>query len=123
MLAPALTAFFYAYDPDIHRHFFVPCLFHSATGLHCPGCGGQRAVHQLLHGNLAQAADYNLLLVLSLPVLAASAVVWVLNRTGRRNLRVMWLYHPRTTRILLWAVLLFWVVRNIPAHPFILLAP
>ncbi|MCU0352470.1 MAG: DUF2752 domain-containing protein [Cytophagales bacterium] len=123
VLAPALTAFFYVYDPVQQSRLFMPCIFHKATGLHCPGCGGQRAVHQLLHGNVSQAADYNLLLVLALPVLAANTVVWMLNRTGHRNLRMRWLYHPRTTRILLWVVLLFWVVRNIPVHPFTLLAP
>src|SRR5688572_26415576 len=31
---------------------FPRCLFFSITSLHCPGCGSQRAIHELLHGNI-----------------------------------------------------------------------
>ena len=37
----------------------IPCLFQKLTGWNCWGCGGQRAFHQLLHGNLANAANLN----------------------------------------------------------------
>ena len=30
----------------------MPCAFHSLTGLYCPGCGGTRAVRELLYGDL-----------------------------------------------------------------------
>lgn len=29
----------------------VPCIFHTITGLYCPGCGGTRAVKEFLKGN------------------------------------------------------------------------
>lgn len=32
-----------------------PCIFHSVTGLYCPGCGGTRAVSALLHGHIITA--------------------------------------------------------------------
>jgi hypothetical protein len=53
--------------------FYPFCPLHRMTGLLCPGCGSLRALHQLLHGNVATAFHLNALLVLSLPLLAALA--------------------------------------------------
>lgn len=36
-----------------------PCLFHTFTGLYCPGCGGTRAVLALLKGRLLQSFWYH----------------------------------------------------------------
>ena len=44
----------YLYNPAEHR-FFIPCVFRAATGLKCPGCGMQRALHLLLHGQVGDA--------------------------------------------------------------------
>lgn len=35
------------------------CLFKTVTGYPCPGCGGTRAAHALLHGNLQEALYIN----------------------------------------------------------------
>lgn len=32
-----------------------PCVFHSLTGLYCPGCGGTRACRLLLSGHIVQS--------------------------------------------------------------------
>jgi len=53
--------------------FYPFCPLHRMTGLLCPGCGSLRALHQLLHGDVASAFRLNALLVLSLPLLAALA--------------------------------------------------
>src|SRR5258708_14695303 len=49
--------------------FYPFCFFHRVTGLLCPGCGSLRAMHQLLHGQLAEAFHFNALFVLSLPLI------------------------------------------------------
>lgn len=36
-----------------------PCVFHSLTGLYCPGCGGTRACRLLLSGNIFQSFLYH----------------------------------------------------------------
>ena len=36
-----------------------PCVFRTLTGFYCPGCGGTRAVLELLHGNLFHSFYYH----------------------------------------------------------------
>ena len=48
------ATFLYVIDPEETR--LIPaCPFLSLTGLLCPGCGSARALHALLHGELAAA--------------------------------------------------------------------
>ena len=42
--------------------FRIPCLFHAATGLLCPGCGTTRSLTALIHGDLATAFAFNQLI-------------------------------------------------------------
>lgn len=102
--------------------WIAPCPFHWLTGLHCPGCGTLRGLHQLLHGNLAGAWGYNPLMVLYLPVVGyAVASVGVFAASGRK------LAEPRVSPRAAWAalviILAYGVLRNVPVYPFTLLAP
>lgn len=113
--------FLYAFNPSA-SNFYPPCPFHALTGLHCPGCGSLRALHQLLHGHVFTAFGLNPLMVLTLPFLGYAFLSYFLERlTGVSLPRIfipaswIWVY--------LCAVLLFWVLRNIPSYPFLLLAP
>ncbi len=45
----------YFFDPAQSGSCFIPCLFRLVTGRRCPGCGAQRSIHQLLHGNFLDA--------------------------------------------------------------------
>lgn len=47
--------------------FFPQCPFHTITGLDCPGCGSQRAIHSLLHFQFKEAFFSNPLLIFSIP--------------------------------------------------------
>lgn len=47
----------------------LPCLFHSLTGLYCPGCGGTRAVRSLLRGDLRMSFQYHPLVLYAVLVL------------------------------------------------------
>lgn len=43
------------------------CPFKFLTGLSCPGCGFQRALHALLHGQIHTAVSYNYWFVYAMP--------------------------------------------------------
>jgi hypothetical protein len=110
ILAVLLAAYFI--NPS-QAGFLPPCMFHHMTGLHCPGCGASRALHQLAHGNLLTALSYNPLLVLMLP-----ALVYLLFRQPPGMFR-----DARWAWVLGGVVILYWILRNIPVYPFTLLAP
>lgn len=50
------------------------CPSHMLTGYDCPGCGTLRALHALMHGDVAAAWNYNAAVFFALPVMAALAV-------------------------------------------------
>jgi Protein of unknown function (DUF2752) len=116
---------------------FPPCPVHYLTGWYCPGCGSLRAFHQLLHGHLRAAWAMNPLTVVLLPFLAYGLAAHVLHElqgagspgagsrtTGLRTIRLPELFLPAMwIRALGAAIILFGIVRNIPLHPFNLLAP
>lgn len=99
------------------------CPFHLFTGLYCPGCGSQRALSSILHGEFLQAIRFNLLFVLSLPLLAYSAVVTIINKTSGQHIVQKIFYSTFFVRIVLIVILTFWLLRNLPVFPFTYLAP
>jgi Protein of unknown function (DUF2752) len=101
---------------------FPPCPLHYLTGLYCPGCGSLRAIHQLLHGNLAEAWALNPLTMILLPFVVyglASEALLQLRGCGLPRI-----FLPATAiRVLCVVIVLFGIARNLPLHPFSLLAP
>lgn len=69
LVSAAAAAVLFFFDPAT-VHIYPVCYFHQLTGLDCPGCGGLRATHQLLRGNLAAAFRLNAFVVLAAPVFA-----------------------------------------------------
>lgn len=71
------TLYIGAVDPNTPGHYFA-CPLKSLTGLDCPGCGGLRAVHSLVHGDIGGALNHNLLAVLMyLPAIAIGWFLWM----------------------------------------------
>ena len=106
--------------------FFPKCMFFWATGLHCPGCGCQRAIHHLFNGRILLALQYNAMVIIALPWLTWEAV--------RSSLRFLELPLPgfmvtrfrlsgRQAMSIAVAVMAFWILRNVPCPPFEWLAP
>ena len=62
---------------------YPPCPSKLLLGVDCPGCGGLRGTHDLLHGDVAGALDHNLLLIPFLAMLGYFG--WRLLAAGPRN--------------------------------------
>lgn len=120
--AAVVLALLFAFDPARHA-FFPKCVFYWATGLFCPGCGSQRALHALLHGHVGEALGQNALVVLALPYFAYVAIRRALEASGRIATRTG-APLPRAVAVGLVAVVIgFMIVRNLPVQPFAWLAP
>lgn len=101
---------------------FPPCPVHYLTGWYCPGCGSLRALHQLLHGNLQAAWAMNPLTILLLPFISYGLASHALAAVRGRGLPR--LFMPASCiQALGIVIVLFGIVRNLPFHPFNLLAP
>ncbi|MFT4031696.1 MAG: DUF2752 domain-containing protein [Siphonobacter sp.] len=120
----AAAFLYYQFNPAT-VHFFPPCMFRKLTGLHCPGCGAQRALHQLMHGNIREAFRYNALLMLAIPYVSLGFVLDIWNQTKGFGYERMPAIYRRKEVIMGIAILicLFWIFRNIPIEPFSWLAP
>jgi len=108
--ALAATTYVGLIDPNQSGHY-PTCPFLFITGYYCPGCGSLRAVHALTHGDIGAAVGLNVLTLVSIVV---ATVVW-----GRWMLR-SWRGQPRTRvappwtiYLVLGAVVVFWIVRNL----------
>ena len=112
---------YYKFNPEVYN-FFPECPFHKYLHLDCPGCGSQRAIHALLHLEIAKAIGYNLLLVLSLPLLIIQLFVKVYAHLTKKNTVLNFWYSPHTPKIIFVIVMVFWITRNLPYPPFNYLA-
>ena len=67
-LAVVAAIAIYSYFVDTRGAALAPkCPIFFVTGYKCPGCGTQRALHELFHGNFIEFAGYNPILVIAIP--------------------------------------------------------
>ena len=116
-----LAVLFFVLDPAKHN-IFPRCLFNSVTGYYCPGCGSQRAIHSLLHFDIAGVVSYNFLFIPAFLLIIYHYLHPVLNRIFGWKLPNI-IYFKSTPWIIFGFVLAFWILRNLPFYPFSVLAP
>jgi hypothetical protein len=109
------AAVLYRFPPE--RYDFYPqCPVFRYLHVYCPGCGATRALAALLHARIAEALDYNALVVLLVPVLLAYFAVAY--RKARRDEVFTW---PRVPVLALTTLLVmsaaFGVLRNFMGSP------
>lgn len=110
IIAAFLALYLYRnFDPS--TTLFPKCPFYWATGFKCPGCGSQRAVHQLLNLNISAAFDYNACLVVFIPIILFLLLADVL----RQKFPKMYIAsrNPVLSWFLLCVILLWWILRNV----------
>ncbi len=118
VMTMVITAFYFFWNPS--EITYLPlCPFKSLTGFYCPGCGGQRAFHQILHWNFVEAFHSNLLIYVFLPFFLLKISDEIFGTTISRK----FLLHNEEIWIFLGFLICFTILRNLPLYPFSQLIP
>jgi hypothetical protein len=107
----AALATLYLFAPASYP-FYPRCAFYMLTGLQCPGCGGLRAAHAILHGDFSAAFHYNELLTLLSPVALCLGSFAAIRKWQRKPVP-HWLANPAWLWIFLSMALAFAIARNL----------
>lgn len=109
LLAITFLSVYFWFDPS--TGFFPRCPFLSATGYLCPGCGSQRALHALLHGDFVAAWQFNAMMLVFIPV------VIILLVAEFCKAEFPGFYMKVNSRYVIWGVFVsivaWWILRNI----------
>lgn len=90
----------------------LKCPLYQFTGWQCPLCGSQRAIHEMMHGNIIDAWRYNPALWLALPYFGVWAAGVVMPSWEEYQI-VRWARQDRVLVVVVVALLLWGVVRNL----------
>ena len=122
LVAPLLAAglsggalgYLWLVDPNEPGHYPM-CPTKALFGIDCPGCGCTRSLYALIHGDIAGAADHNIVMLLAVPFVIALWARWVMRAwrgvTPAVSMRTFRLRN-RAMIIALVAILAFGVLRN-----------
>nr|WP_112470038.1 DUF2752 domain-containing protein [Streptomyces triticisoli] len=113
VLTAVAGAFAYvgAVDPNEPGHYPV-CPLLRYAGVYCPGCGGLRSAHAIVHGDVPAALHANALAVVAFLAFAVLWTLWAVRAARGRPPR----FAPGPVHLWSLGVLLvaFTVVRNLP---------
>jgi hypothetical protein len=113
IIVTILAILYRTYNPN-GNVYFPKCPFKEFTGLKCPGCGSQRAVHYLLNFDIFNAIKENVILVLSIPYILTGLVFDSLKKPNENLLK--WrkiLFGRKAIFVILSIIIAFWILRNI----------
>lgn len=118
VMTVVITAFYFFWDPSAHTALPL-CPFKKTTNFYCPGCGGQRSFHQILHGNFIDAFHSNLLIYIFLPLFFCKIIDELFSTTISKN----FMLKHKGIWIFLGFLICFTILRNLPLYPFNQLIP
>ena len=111
LLFLAVALYYFFLNPYQQTDFFMSCPFYKITGYQCPGCGSQRAFHEVLHFHFLEALKQNALFVLGIPYVLLIFYA-NFNKEKHQKLRQV-LVGNKTLLILLIVAILFGILRNL----------
>ncbi|MEG0187548.1 DUF2752 domain-containing protein [Algoriella sp.] len=123
VLSGAFLYYFFFNNPVDKGTVFLRCPSYFLFGIYCPGCGSQRAIHQLLHFNFVEALRYNALLTIAFPLLIYIAFVWLYNFIFEKEIRIKLFYNNKFVWFVFGLIIVYGIARNISIFPFTLLSP
>ena len=111
ILVLLLVSLYYFFNPTV-SNFFPKCPFHTITGLYCPGCGSQRAIHDMMHLNIFEAINHNALMFFAFTF---GIGLYLYSKKKFYDL----IYHPKSPLIIFGIIFLFGVLRNLDKFHFL----
>lgn len=72
----------------------IPCLLRTFTGYYCPGCGGTRAVHALLHLQLVRSFCYHPLVPYAAIIYACFMISHTIEKLSHHRWRIGMKWNP-----------------------------
>lgn len=102
----------YVYNPSVTQ-WAPKCVMLKLTGFRCPGCGIQRFIHQMLHGNFAEAVKYNYFAVLVLPYFAVLLFRELMPDGSFKATLGKWFVNRYWATAYVALYFTWWVVRNV----------
>jgi len=109
--AVVLIIILYTLNPTEYK-YYPPCYFKEITGYLCPGCGGIRATHLLLRGQIIEAIKSNLLIVLFIPIISYYLISEIIFLLFNKKLPP---FNPPLFVVIIFIVVIicYWIFRNI----------
>ena len=111
ILVLLLVSLYYFFNPTV-SNFFPKCPFYIMTGLFCPGCGSQRAIHDMMHLNIFEAINHNSLMFFTFTF---GIGLYLYSKKKFSDL----IYHPKSPLIIFGIIFLFGVLRNLDRFHFL----
>lgn len=112
ILLVAALYIFYVFDPE-RQAIFPRCPFLLTTGYECPGCGSQRAIHNLLHLNIGAALRYNAFMVFAMPYILLGIYMEYFGGKKRFPKMEKFFFGRWAAIVLLIVIIAYWVLRNL----------
>lgn len=110
LIAMIVVTIYYFFDP-LDSRWMPQCIFRRLTGLQCMGCGSQRMLHAMLHGDFTGAFRANAFGMLMLPVIAF--MIWAETQRERRPKLYAKVFSPAVIYVLIALMLIWLVIRNL----------
>ena len=107
----AILAFIYYFFDPAETYWMPHCLWKTATGTDCPGCGSQRMAHALMHADIRKAWESNAFAFCMIPVVILYS--WLEINVSRHPNIYRRLHSPWIINLFISSIIIWWLLRNI----------
>lgn len=108
-----IVILYFLLDPE-KVNIFPACPFFTITGLKCPGCGSQRALHHLLNLDLFSAFLKNPLLIISIPYMLLGVIFDSSSSLVQRFPKTRNFFFGQKAILTVFVIVVsYWILRNI----------